>query len=114
MKKIWTQNRKDKSRFEIRLLAVLVTVVILGLSAATYTASGAERDDRLQSGQLRYFDPFDLTTFYLDMPESAPMTNIMSAPIANPPLIIMKSSTVIIPIRPTIRTPFRPPLVPNL
>ena len=126
MIKIWTQSKKGRSRFEARiLLAVLVIVVIVGLGATTYTASGAERD-RLPSGQMRYFDPFRLATIYLDVPESAPMTGIASAPETEPSPRVMEASPVtvytgglllrspiIIPYRPTIRSPFRPPLVPG-
>jgi len=121
MKKIWIQSRKGRSRFEDRLLlAVLVIVVVIGLGATTYTASGAERD-RLPSGRLRYFDPFRLTTFYLDVPESAPMAAIATAPETEPSPIAMEASAIpvyasghiMIPYRPTIRSPFRPPWVPG-
>jgi len=123
MKKIWTQSRKDRSRFEARLLAVLVIVVIVGLGATTYTASGAEWG-RLPSGRLRYFDPFRLTTFYLDVSESAPMAGIASPPeTASTPRVmetrtvpaytsgLLLQSPIMIPYRPTIRSPFRPPMV---
>ena len=124
MIKILTQSRNDRSRFETRiLLGVLVIVVIVGFGATTYTASGAERD-RLSSGRLRYFDPFELATIYLDVPESAPIVGIASPPETEPSLRVMRASPVlnnpsglptqspiIIPYRPTIRSPFRPPLV---
>jgi len=125
MKQTCTKIRKGRSRFEDRLLlAVLVIVVIIGLGATTYTASGAERD-RLPSGRLRYFDPFRLATIYLDVPESAPMAVIASPPeiaIASPPRVTeartvplytggLLLSPIFIPYRPTIRSPFRPPLV---
>ena len=121
MIKIWTQSKKGRSRFEARiLLAVLVIVVVVGLGATTYTASGAERD-RLPSGRLRYFDPFRLTTFYLDVPESAPMAAIATAPETEPSPIAMEASAVpvyarrpiMIPNRPTNRSPFRPPWAPG-
>ena len=120
MKKIWTQSRKDRSRFDARLLAVLVIVVIVGLGATTYTASGAERD-RQPAGKMRYFDPFELATIYLDVLESAPMPATASAPEtkSSPRLMAARVSavrlyandTIMIPYRPTIRSPFRPPLV---
>jgi len=120
MIKIWTQSRKDRSRFETRLLAVLVIVVIVGLGATTYTASGAERD-RQPAGKMRYFDPFRLATIYLDVPESAPMAAIASPPETESSPRAMESSAVpvyasgpiMIPNRPTIRSPFRPPWTPG-
>lgn len=120
MKKIRTQSRKDRSRFKARiLLVVLAVVVIIGLGATTYTASGAERD-RLPSGRLRYFDPFKLTTIYLDVPESVPMAGteppprVMEAsPVLVNPSGLPTQSPIIIPYRPTIRSPFRPPWVPG-
>ena len=126
MIKIWTQSRKDRSRFEARiLLGVLVIVVIIGLAATTYTASGAERD-RLPPGQMRYFDPFRLTTIYLDVPESAPITGIASAPETSPSLTategtstelstsgLLLRSPIMVSSRPPIRSPFRPPWVPG-
>ena len=121
MKKIRTQSRKDKSHVETRiLLAVLVIVVIVGLGATTYTASGAERD-RLPPGRMRYFDPFRLTTIYLDVPESAPMTGIASAPETESSPRVMgagavpvyTSGPIMIPYRPPIRSPFRPPWTPG-
>lgn len=120
MKEIRTQSRKDRSRFEARIVLVaLAIVVIIGLGATTYTASGAERD-RLPSGQMRYFDPFRLTTIYLDVPESAPMAGIASAPeTASSPRVTeagavpVYSPPIMISHRPTIRSPFRPPWVPG-
>ena len=121
MKKRRTQSRKDRSRFEARILLVaLAIVVIVGLGATTYTASGAERD-RLPSGRMRYFDPFRLTTIYLNVLESAPMAGIASPPVTESPPRVMEtrpvpvytSGPIMIPYRPTIRSPFRPPWVPG-
>lgn len=121
MKKIRTQSWKDRSRFKARILLVaLAIVVIVGLGATNYTASGAERD-RLPSGRMRYFDPFRLVTIYLDMQESAPMAAIAS-PLgtASSPSVTEASAVpvygngpIMISGRPTIRSPFRPPWVPG-
>jgi len=121
----WTQSKKGRSRFEARiLLAVLATVVIVGLGATTYTASGAERD-RLPSGRTRYFDPFSLTTIYLDVLESAPMAGIASAPETESSPRVMPARPIsvndnnngrrpiFIPGRPPIRSHFRPGWVPG-
>lgn len=119
MIKIWTQSKKGRSRFEARiLLAVLVIVVIVGLAATTYAASGTQRG-RSQSRQMSYFDPFRLTTIYLDVPESAPMPVIASPPetrssprlMAASPVRLYASNPIMIPYRPTIRSPFRPSLI---
>jgi len=120
MIKIWTQSRKDKSRFEARiLLGVLVIVVIIGLGTTTYTVSGAERD-RLPPGRMRYFDPFRLATIYLDVPESTPMTGIANAPetessprVTEASAVPVYSSPIMVSSRPPIRSPFRPPWVPG-
>ena len=121
MIKIWTQSKKGRSRFEARiLLAVLVIVVIVGFGATAYAASGTQRE-RSPSGQMRYFDPFRLTTIYLDVPESAPMAAIASAPETESSPRVMEASAVpvyasgpiMIPNRPTIRSPFRPPWTPG-
>lgn len=119
---IWKQCKKGRSRFEARIL--LAVLVIVGLGAITYTASGAERD-RLLSGRTRYFDPFRLTTIYLDVLESEPMADIasvserLSSPRVTPAIQVTANNNnngrrpIFIPGRPTIRSNFRPDWVPG-
>ena len=126
MIKTWTHSRKERSCFKARMLmAALAIVLIIGLAATTYTASGAERD-RQPSGQMKYFDPFELTTIDVDVPGSTTIAGIANPPeTESSPLGTEASSVpadtnglhsrspIKIPCRYRCRSPFKPPWVPG-
>ena len=126
MKEMWSRNKKDKLHLESEILfLVLALAVFLGLGAGTYTALG-QTPAEPPPGKMRFFDPFTMTTIYVDARQGASNTNSSNDSGTPPPVIGAASSpvasysgsqaaqpNVIVPERKPIRSPYRPPWVPG-
>jgi len=111
MKKMWIRNRKGKLHFRSKMLfGVLVLAIIVGLGAGPYTARGQGRAEQA-SGQIGLFDPFALTTIYVDAPQGLSVAGALQGAPASDGMAM--GSPVLIPYRPPIRSPFRPPWTPG-
>jgi hypothetical protein len=125
MKKMWIRNDKRKVGLEAKvLLAASALAVVIGLGSGSYTAQ-AQTPSEPPSGQIPFFDPFRLTTIYVDAPQILSTTGGLSGaaiPLptgvteGNPGAVassgVVVGSPVLIPQRKPIRSPFRPPWVP--
>jgi len=125
MKDICMHNEKSRPslKFIIHLTAVTVAVVIV-FGATTYTSYGQGRaQETPQRRLIRFFDPFELNTIYLNVPQSGSNTGVSNSPETMSPVIETNSATEIpntvitqapiIPQRRPIRSPYRPPWVPG-
>lgn len=107
MKSSWL--RSNKSKFSVKskillLLGALILAVMVGLGAAPHAASDKtnNRTNEMLSGQTNFFDPFALNTITPVM-EVSSSTGVLIDPETRP--------SIRIPLRPTTRGSFRPPLV---
>ena len=114
MKEKCLRNKKSKLSLNSEiLLGALVLVVIVGLGSAAYGAS--DNTDNKTNGlllkQMGIFNPFTLKSTRVTVTrsesenESDPGLDILLAKM------IYVSSTIQIPYRPALRSPFRPPLI---
>ena len=125
MKEMWNQTRERKIGFETRLLlGALVLAVVFG--AGPYTVQ-AQTSDEPPPGQIKFFDPFRLTTIRVAAPRVLPAVTRSGGDAAEPqPVGSTQSNTglvasggvvvqapVLIPVRPEIRSPYRPPWAPG-
>ena len=107
MKNSWLRSNKSKFSFKSKillLLGALVLAVMVGLGAAPHAASDKtdNKPNEMLSSQTSIFDPFALSTFTPIM-EGSSSTGVLTDPERRPPIHI--------PLRPTTRGSFRPPLV---
>ncbi len=107
MKSSWL--RSNKSKFSVKskillLLGALILAVMVGLGAAPHAASEQtdNKTDEMLSGQTSFFDPFALNTI-APVTEVSSSTGVLTDPETRP--------SIRIPLRPTTRGSFRPPLV---
>jgi len=127
MKKMWNRNGKHKAGLETRvLLGALVLAVVVGFGAGLSTAQ-AQTPKEPPPGQIKFFDPFRLTTISVPAPRVLPATarsgGSAAAPLpvglteSNPGVVasggVVVQSPVLIPVRPEIRSPYRPPWAPG-
>lgn len=88
------------------LLRALVLVVLAGLGRAGYaTASGSDSQELLPD-QISIFDPFALSSTVLT---AGPSSGAGSVNLGGPRLLSARP-LILIPSRPALRSPFRPPL----
>ncbi len=83
------------------LLGALVLLVVVYISTVSYTVLGSD-SDKPTTGQMDIFDPITPRTIEL-VPENISEMPLSGSVITLPPIRI--------PVRPAIRSPFRPPLV---
>ena len=101
MSKMCIKNiRKINSKLII-LIVALAIAVMAGFGTAAYAASGSSTDIQLQDDR-GVFDPFTLNTILISVTESGSNAAVSSI-VTRPPIRI--------PIRPALRSYFRPPLV---
>ena len=90
---------ENELRFKTKiLLGALVLVVVVYISTVSYTVLGSDSDKPV-IGQMDIFDPVTLRTI-------GPVTgNVSEMPL---PGSIMTLPSIRIPLRPAMRSPFRP------
>jgi hypothetical protein len=127
MNKMWNRNGKHKAGLKTSaLLGALVLAVVVGLGAGPSAAQGQTRSEP-PPGQIDFFDPFRLTTIRVAAPRVLPAlpgtggdaTEVPPTGLAegNPSLDasggVVVRAPVLIPARPPIRSPHRPPWAPG-
>ena len=127
MRKMWNRNGKHKVDLKTRvLLGALVLAVVVGFGAGPYPAQAQTPNDPAP-GQIKFFDPFMLTTMSVAAPRVLPATARSSVGAAAPLPVGLTESTprvvasggvvvrapVLIPVRPEIRSPYRPRWAPG-
>lgn len=105
MKNLWLRNKKSKFNPEFKImLEVLALMVVVALCIAEHVAmdNSDDTDNNAISSQEGLFDPFTLSTI-VPVKESSSGTVILGSPTTRP--------AIWIPLRPPVRSPFRPPWV---
>ena len=101
MSKMCIKNiRKINSKLII-LIVALAIAVMAGFGTAAYAASDSSTDIQLQDDR-GVFDPFTLNTVFISVTAGGSNAAVSSV-VTRPPIRI--------PIRPALRSYFRPPLV---
>ena len=114
--------KSNNSSLELKIaLGLLVITIVTGMGTIAYTASAVNTNS--QNGQIMgFFDPFELTTIYFNIPENGSKTAIYGG-MGIPPQAniaadsqdatassgIIRRSPIRVPYRPRFRSPFRPP-----
>ena len=80
-------------------LGAVVLLVVVYISTVSYTVLGSDSDKPV-TGQMDFFDPFTLRTIE-PVAENTSGLPVSGSVITLPPIRI--------PVRPAIRSPFRPP-----
>jgi hypothetical protein len=125
MREVCIKERSGKVNFKFKtLLEGLFLLLFLGLGFSAQAAPnnvGSDTDQQT-SGRISYFDPFNLTTIYIELsssrmvvlrgPQRQPVRPLV---VTNPAMAASEISKTLqeirIPFRPAIRSPYRPPLV---
>ena len=108
-------NEKGKLRSKV-LLGALALAIMVGLGTGVYAASANNSADKSVSGQTSTFDPFNLTktmpttlrTPFRPVNLGDPQPMILLGEITN---LTNTMPTVRIPIRPVLRSSFRPAFI---
>ena len=123
-------HSNKKTSFKIKFVyRLLMIAVVIGFGTIAFTASTDNSRKQQNSGQISYFDPFQLETIYLNLPENEANPIILSSLGASSQVYGstgLQSTTVgstgstgilrppvRIPYRPPFRSPFRPPWIPG-
>lgn len=95
---------KNVGKINLKLIVLIMTIAIAamaGFSTVVYAASNSGAGTQLQDDR-GIFDPFTLSTIYISVAESDSGAVVESV-VLRPPIRI--------PVRPALRSYFRPPLV---
>lgn len=97
------KNRMSQmNKFKFKILIITLTVaVIAGFGTITYAASG--NTGTLLQDERGLFDPFTLDTIMVSVSTEGTSDAAVASVVTRPPIRI--------PIRPVLRSFFRPPLV---
>jgi len=116
-------NKRGKAKFGM-LLGWLFLIVLIGLcpSVRAAAANMANETNQQSFSRISYFDPFNLTTIYIESSSSKMV--VLRGPQRQPTapgsaatlvMTTLEPATTLldvrIPFRPVLRSPFRPPLV---
>ncbi len=101
MRRMCNKNMRKSNLKLIVLIVALAIAVMAGFGTAAYAASGSNPGIQLQDDR-GIFDPFTLNTILISVTGSG-SDAVVSSVVTRPPIRI--------PIRPALRSYFRPPLV---
>ncbi len=103
MSEIRTTKKKGRPNFKrMTLLGTLVLIILAGLSAAEYAVASDNTVQVLPSDQMSIFDPFLLSSTVFRAVDD---TDSDSSGV-----VLSEQSPILIPYRPVVRSPFRPPM----
>ena len=102
----------NNSSFKLKIaFVILVFTIVAGMG--TYSASAANTNS--QDEQISFFDPFELTVYYLNISDNGSNATISGgagilhqANLQEVTAIIVRPQ-IRVPYRPPFRSPFRPP-----
>ncbi len=127
MKKMWNRNAENKAGLTTSvLLGAMMLAVVVGLGAGPSSAQGQTQNEP-PPGQIQFFDPFRLVTIRVaaprvlpallrtagDVAETPPAGSAQGNPVLDASGGVVLRSPVLIPVRPAIRSPHRPPWAPG-
>jgi len=100
---IRTIKKKGRLNFKrMTILGTLALVILAGLSAAGYAVASDSTVQVLPSDQMSIFDPFLLS--------STVFSTVDDTDSDSGGVILSEQSPILIPYRPVVRSPFRPPM----
>jgi len=106
--------KNNNSSFKLKIaFGMLVFAIVAGMG--TYSASAANTNN--QNGQISFFDPFELTVYYLNISDNGSNATISGGAGILPQANLQEVTAIIVrpqirvPYRPQLRSPFRPPWV---
>jgi len=98
-----TMKKKGRLVFKrMTFLGMLALIILAGLSAAGYAVASDNTLQVLPSDQMSIFDPFLLS--------STVFSTVDDGDSESGSVILSEQSPILIPYRPVVRSPFRPPM----